>query len=226
VEVVDAIEAVQLAGYRREVAAAYAAARAGGPGEATWAAWRARRDRLIATHPQSPLPPALRGGSHAASGHPAWRTPFHPYDPAWRVAGRVRPAGAGVRGAVPHSSTGATPVEVVGTVAFTLLGADQVLPLLWVDAYGGGLFLPFRDATCGTTTYGGGRYLLDTVKGADLGETASGELVLDFNYAYHPSCAWDGRWSCPLAQPDSALDIAVAAGELLPLGTANGARER
>ena len=64
----------------------------------------------------------------------------------------------------------------------------------------------------GTTTYGGGRYLLDTVKGADLG-TEDGRLVLDFNYAYNPSCAYDPSWACPLAPPGNRLAIAVEAGE-------------
>ncbi|HVM10097.1 MAG TPA: DUF1684 domain-containing protein [Acidimicrobiales bacterium] len=87
--------------------------------------------------------------------------------------------------------------------------------LAGLEGYGGGLFLPFRDATAGDTTYGGGRYLLDTVKGADLGSTGSGDLVLDFNFAYHPSCAHDPRWSCPLAPPGSRLDVRMEAGERL-----------
>ncbi|MFI5048843.1 MAG: DUF1684 domain-containing protein [Gaiellales bacterium] len=78
--------------------------------------------------------------------------------------------------------------------------------------YGGGLFLPFGD---GDATYGGGRYLLDTVKGSDLGE-ADGGIVLDFNFAYNPSCAYDPRWTCPLSPLDSRLAIPVDAGELLP----------
>jgi uncharacterized protein (DUF1684 family) len=76
------------------------------------------------------------------------------------------------------------------------------------------VFLPFRDATSGTTSYGGGRYLWDSVKGADLG-SADEELVLDFNYAYHPSCVYDPRWSCPLAPRDNWLGIPVEAGERL-----------
>ena len=78
------------------------------------------------------------------------------------------------------------------------------------------MFLPFRDGTSGNQTYGGGRYLLDTAKGADLG-TEDGGLVLDFNFAYHPSCVWDDRWSCPLAPPGNRLDIEVLAGEGLSL---------
>ena len=86
------------------------------------------------------------------------------------------------------------------------------LALYWLDGYGGGVFLPFADATRGDATYGGGRYLLDTVKGADLGE-ADGRLVLDFNFAYNPSCSYDPRWVCPLSPPENRLDVAVRAGE-------------
>jgi len=67
-------------------------------------------------------------------------------------------------------------------------------------------------ATSGRETYGGGRYVLDTVKGADLGEE-DGRLVLDFNFAYNPSCSYDPGWVCPLAPPVNRLAVAVEAGE-------------
>ena len=86
--------------------------------------------------------------------------------------------------------------------------------MFWLREYSGGIFVPFRDATNGTETYGGGRYLLDTAKGADLGGDADrGTIVIDFNFAYQPSCAFDPRWSCPLAPPENRLDIAIRAGE-------------
>ena len=91
------------------------------------------------------------------------------------------------------------------------------LHLYWLTTYGGGLFLPFRDATSGRSTYGGGRYLLDTVNGADLGGD-DGRLVVDLNFAYHPSCTYDPRWTCPLAPAGNVVDTAVAAGEQLPPG--------
>ena len=88
------------------------------------------------------------------------------------------------------------------------------LPVFWIDVYGGGIFVPFRDTTCGNETYGGGRYLLDTVKGADLGSTDDGQLVLDLNFSFNPSCHYHHRWSCPLAGPESRLAISVEAGEM------------
>jgi hypothetical protein len=63
-------------------------------------------------------------------------------------------------------------------------------------------------------TYGGGRYLLDTIKGADLGPGRVPEsLVLDFNFAYNPSCAYDPEWACPLAQPGNTTKVEIPVGE-------------
>jgi uncharacterized protein (DUF1684 family) len=92
---------------------------------------------------------------------------------------------------------------------------DRPLALYWFEGYGGGLWLPFSDASCGTETYGGGRYLSDTIKGADLGISGS-EILLDFNFAYNPSCAYDDRWSCPLSPSENRLPFAVNAGERMP----------
>lgn len=90
------------------------------------------------------------------------------------------------------------------------------LAVFWMEGYSGGLFLPFRDDTSGNETYGAGRYLLDSAKGADLGgDAASSELLLDFNLAYNPSCAYEPHWNCPLAPPENTLAQAVRAGERL-----------
>jgi uncharacterized protein (DUF1684 family) len=112
---------------------------------------------------------------------------------------------------VVHSDTG-EPFSLVRIGAVEIPGGT--LDVHWLDVYGGGLFLPFGDTTNGHFTYGGGRYLLDTIKGADLGGDGD-RLWLDFNFAYHPSCAYDPRWSCPLAPPGNRLPVAVEAGERL-----------
>ena len=106
--------------------------------------------------------------------------------------------------------------ERVGTVRLGDLGT---LDVWWAAVYGGGLWLPVRDAS--RETYGGGRYVLDTVKGADLGgstDLTSGgvELVVDLNFAYNPSCAYDERWACPLPPPGNVVAAELAVGELLP----------
>ncbi|MGZ4608307.1 MAG: DUF1684 domain-containing protein, partial [Blastococcus sp.] len=109
---------------------------------------------------------------------------------------------------------GVVPLERIGRVA---LGGIGDVDVWWIGGYGGGIFLPLRDGTAGHGTYGGGRYLLDTIKGADLG-SGDGRLVVDLNFAYHPSCAYDPRWSCPLAPEGNRVSAAVVAGEQLPPG--------
>ena len=99
-----------------------------------------------------------------------------------------------------------------GRSSFELAGEPRALELYWLQGYGGGVFLPFGDATNGLETYGSGRYLLDSVKGADLG-MAGERIVLDFNFAYNPSCSYDPRWACPLTPPENRLPIEITAGE-------------
>ena len=174
-------------------------------GPASHARWRERRDRLFGTHPQSALQPDRRDGFTGLA--------YYDYDRRLAVTGVVELEQAAVR-ELDHSAEGTTRFVPIGTVHFDLLGAPRSLTLFWLDAYSGGLFLPFRDATSGTETYGGGRYLLDGAKSADLGGTGE-ELVLDLNFAYHPSCVHDPRWSCPLAPPENHLDVPVRGGERL-----------
>jgi uncharacterized protein (DUF1684 family) len=103
-------------------------------------------------------------------------------------------------------------MRLAGRVTVDLLGAE--LDVWWLEQYGGGIFLPLRDGTAGTESYGGGRYLLDTAKGADLG--ADGDrLVLDLNFLYHPSCRYNAAWECPLAPPGNTVPVPVRAGERL-----------
>jgi uncharacterized protein (DUF1684 family) len=192
--------------YRRRVSENYRAVREGGPGEQTWLAWRQARQRLFAEHPQS----AIEAEDRAEWGGLA----YFPHDPAWRFEVEVEPV-AGEAMAIGHSGAGQTGFRTFGRARFEAQGSEAVVTLYWLEGYGGGIFLPFRDATSGHETYGGGRYLLDTAKGADLGH--SGErLVLDFNYAYHPSCVYSPRWSCPLAPRENWLSVVVRAGERLP----------
>jgi len=117
---------------------------------------------------------------------------------------------------VPRSGAGlGIPFQRIGWVSFSVGGIACRLSVFWLNEYAGGIFIPFRDATSGSASYGGGRYLWDSAKGADLGSTDDGELVLDFNYAYHPSCVFDPRWSCPLAPRENWLEVAIEGGERL-----------
>ena len=115
------------------------------------------------------------------------------------------------------------PLQRAAKLVFSLGGQAMSLTVFWIDVYGGGLFLPFRDATCPTESYGAGRYLFDTVKGSgfehatppsgDATGYSGGEIIIDFNYAYNPSCAYDARWACPLAPRENWLQQAIRAGE-------------
>ncbi|HET6651741.1 MAG TPA: DUF1684 domain-containing protein, partial [Nocardioides sp.] len=132
------------------------------------------------------------------------------YDPTWRFEVEVQPAEPG-RIEVTSGTDGVVPFERVGLVELPGVGS---LDVWWLASYGGGLFVPVKDASAGRPggTYGGGRYLLDTVKGADLGGRGR-SLVLDLNFAYNPSCAYDPAWACPLAQPGNVVDTEIPVGE-------------
>jgi uncharacterized protein (DUF1684 family) len=195
-------DVLDLLDWKRRVFALYAEVRAAPP-VVGWQRWRDGRDELFRTHPQSPVPSEARasfGGLDCFA-----------YEAGLRVTAEV------VLMESREISIGASGGETVrfdrfAQARFTIDGEPQTLDVYWLEGYGGGLFLPFADATSGSETYGAGRYLLDTVKGADLGGTAGG-LVLDFNFAYNPSCAYDPQWVCPLAPAANRLAVPVRAGE-------------
>ncbi len=209
-------ELIELADWRRRVAEMYATWRreAGADPERATEQLRVARDELFRSHPQSPLPAELRARFGGLS--------YFPYAAAYRMTAVLEPLAPSQGAALPPPI--ALPASVAPEFAFRLMGHLQLsgplagarLPVYWMLGYAGGIFVPFRDSTSGSATYAAGRYLLDTVKGADLGGDAQrNELLLDFNVAYHPSCAYDPKWNCPLAPPDSRLAIAVMAGERL-----------
>lgn len=179
------------------------AASAGSPSSAH-DLWRRERDELFASHPASPL---SEGAKQCFTG-----LAVAPYNPELRCEAPIDDDGAGQQLEVPTGTDGTVYFERLGTVT-TPIGR---LALWRLATYGGGLFLPLRDGLAGKPngTYGGGRYLLDTVKGAHLGEGADDSLVLDFNFLYNPSCAYDERWACPLPGPDNRVAEPVLAGEL------------
>jgi uncharacterized protein (DUF1684 family) len=203
---------IDLYDFRLRVSAMYAerdAALARGVDAATvWEQFWAARHDLFATHLQSALDEEQRRRFRALR--------VFPYDPSARVEAVLTTDVPPERFEVPTSGEEAMSMSLVGHLAFRYAGEDCSLSLYWIDVYGGGLFLPFRDTN--TETYGGGRYLVDTVKGSTFlplgGSPGNGRLLLDFNYAYNPSCAYNHRWVCPLAPPGNRLDISIAAGEM------------
>jgi uncharacterized protein (DUF1684 family) len=187
------IPELELLDWKRRVFALYAQVRVSGARDG-WERWRRVRAELFRDHAQSPAP----GYTGLA---------YFDYDPAFRFLAEVEPAEEQVL-EIAGSAGSLTRFRRFALARFEL-GA---LELYWLEAYGGGIFLPFADETRGTETFGAGRYLLDTVKGADLG-SEDGRLVLDFNFAYNPSCSYDDSWACPLSPPANRLSVEVRAGE-------------
>jgi uncharacterized protein (DUF1684 family) len=172
---------------------------------AAHALWCRARNGLFARHPASPLPPSAREAFRGL--------PVAGYDPDWRFE-------LSVDGAEPMAislsagSDGDVPFERLGHLS---LPGGETLDVWALQSYGGGIFLPVRDGLSGRSggTYGGGRYLLDTIKGADLGVAGDGHgLVVDFNFAYNPSCAYNPEWACPLAPRGNVLNMEIPVGEL------------
>ncbi|WP_270889813.1 DUF1684 domain-containing protein [Pedococcus sp. 5OH_020] len=192
---------LDVADWRREVHALYARVRAETDPATAHDRWVETRSRLFHEHPASPR----RAGQ---------RLRHAPYDRAYRFVVPIERADqerweftSGSDGTVPFAGAGRVRLEGLGT-----------LDVWWLDSYGGGLFLPVRDGSAGAQTYGAGRYLLDTVKGTDLGRDETGRWVVDLNFAYNPSCVYDYRWVCPLAPATNRLAVPTPVGELLPDG--------
>ena len=221
---------LELADWRRRIADLYAAVRilAVTDVDSALELWRATRERLFREHPQSPVPADQRA---------AFRARHFPADKSLRfevvvtaVEGRTDAspaatvgglAGLGQLGSaiamdLPVSAGGTMSFSRIGHVAIPFAEGTRTLGVYWMAGYAGGIFLPFRDGTSGTETYVAGRYLIDSAKSADLGgDPERGTLVLDFNFAFQPSCAFDPKWACPLAPPENRLDIPIRAGERL-----------
>jgi uncharacterized protein (DUF1684 family) len=195
--------------------------RAGADDEVTLSRFRAERDALFARHPQSPLSDEAQRSFNGLQ--------YFPYDATLKLEATLEGDSGGESITFDNGSE-AMLLHPCAGLRFTLAGRARRLTVYWVAAYGGGLFLPFRDTSGPDESYGGGRYLFDTVKGSDFlrldwgnGEPLDamrrpgylgGRVIVDFNYAYNPSCAYDSRWVCPLAPRENWLPLPIRAGEL------------
>ena len=207
----SAMDRAWLADWRRRVAALYAEVRAMAASDPAIALahWRAVRELLFREQPQSPVPAATRA---------TFQAQHFDHDPIFRFEVALEPAPPPEPGAfaleLPNSGSDNPSFSRVGRIAIPFASGTRTLSVFWMAGYAGGLFIPFRDATNGTETYGAGRYLIDSAKSADLGgDPATGTLIVDFNFAFQPSCAFDPRWACPLAPPENRLEIPIRAGE-------------
>jgi uncharacterized protein (DUF1684 family) len=194
---------LEVADWRRRVFALYAEVRATADPAVGHDLWRRGRDRLFAEHPSTPLLPADRAGFTGL--------PITDYDPSWRfelpvieTETRHMDVDTGTDGVVPFDLLGYVDVPEVGH-----------LDVWRLSSYGGGIFMPVKDALSRKPggTYGGGRYLIDSIKGADLSQSNPESLIVDFNFAYNPSCAYDSDWACPLAQAGNTVAVEIPVGE-------------
>src|SRR5438067_2183217 len=157
--------------------------------------FREARDELFAKHSQSALDVEQKQKFQGLR--------YFPYNPAMCAEADIDRDVEPLQLSVAMNAEETMNMTTVGRLYFTLEDVRVALSLYWLNIYGGGLFMPFRDTTSPAESYGGGRYLFDTIKGSDFLATygASGieQIILDFNYAYNPSCAYNDGWVCPLA---------------------------
>ncbi|MGV8041591.1 MAG: DUF1684 domain-containing protein [Thermoanaerobaculaceae bacterium] len=160
--------------------------------------WRAAR--LVAVREQ--LPAARRATFDGLR--------FFPHDKRFRVRTVLETVGPVTRLTLATSDGQARPASRVGTLRFLLPGGEGVLSVFRLDdAPDPHLFLPFRDATAGSETYGAGRYV-------EVHALAGGLVEVDFNRAYNPDCAYGITASCPVTPAENTLLFAVRAGEMAP----------
>jgi len=166
--------------------------------------FRLDKDEFFKTDPRSPLPESERA---AFTG-----LPYYPVDEGLAFEDRVLEPYTGDEPSnfqIPTSDGKLRPAHRAGVLRFELDGEPRQLTAYTFDGGDGqSLFVPFLDGTSGTETYGAGRYL-------DLEPEADGTYALDFNLAYHPSCVYDAKFSCPLTPAENRLPVHIEAGERL-----------
>jgi uncharacterized protein len=195
---------LDLVDYRRRVAELYQTVRDTDGDPETWEWFRNQREWLFQTHSQSALDAAQKANFNGL--------PYYDYNPDYRLTVELETNVEPTETTVDLGDDGKLTYRRVAQAHFNVPTGTGMLNVYWIQGYGGGLFLPFGDFTNANTTYGGGRYLYDTIKGADLG-TSGSVIILDFNYAYNPSCAYNPRWVCPLTPPENKLPFPIPAGE-------------
>jgi uncharacterized protein (DUF1684 family) len=167
-------------------------------------AFRADKDEFFRTSRQSPLPRAERAGFSGL--------PYFPISEGLRFEGLTLEPYTGsepMSFQIPTSDNQLRPAERAGTFRFEVDDVPSTLTgYAFEGSESGSVFVPFLDGTTGTETYGAGRYL-------DLEPEDDGTYVIDFNLAYHPSCVYDARFSCPLTPAENRLSVRIEAGERL-----------
>jgi len=163
--------------------------------DATLREYRRNRDEFLRSSPNSPLDPRDQRGFEGLAY-------FAPNPDLVFEVGITPGDNAAV--AIATSDGAERVYRRAGSVEIEVDGTSVRLTLF--DTGHPGYFLPFRDATSGTTSYGAGRYL-------DVREADNGTVTIDFNLAYSPFCAYSDAYSCALPPHENWLDVAILAGE-------------
>lgn len=129
---------------------------------------------------------------------------FYPIDTGWRVEARFEPHAEGSTIEIANVINQLQPMPNPGVLVFERDGRTHRIQAIGNDD--GSLFLIFADRTSGRETYGAGRFL-------DAAAPRDGLVIVDFNLAYNPPCAFNDYSTCPLPPPENRLDLAVTAGE-------------
>ena len=136
---------------------------------------------------------------------------WFPYNPAWHLEGKFVPFTSPEKMRVPDVTGGTQEFDCPGVIVFSAQGAEHQL-LAAKEAGDANFFVMFRDETSGKSTYPAGRFLY--VPKPD----AAGKVIIDFNRAYTPPCAFTAYATCPLPPQQNWLTLSVKAGELSPPG--------
>lgn len=168
-------------------------------------AFRAEKDEYFRTRRDSPIPASERATFEGL--------PYFAVDEALRFENLKLEPYRGLEPTsfqIPTSDGQLRPAERAGVFRFDVQGVPATLTgYSFEGGDSGSVFVPFLDGTTGKESYGAGRYL-------DLDPENDGTYVLDFNLAYHPSCVYDLRFSCPLTPAENRLSVRIEAGERLP----------
>ncbi len=159
--------------------------------------FRSEKDHVFAHDPRSPLSPAQRRTFDGLA--------YYPENPALVITAKVERSADAKTVRILTTKGREQVYHAYGVVEFSLEGRPARLTLYASDG-SPSLFVPFRDATSRDETYGGGRYLEVDPHGDD-------EVILDFNYAYNPYCAYSSQWECPVPPAENWLSLPIRAGE-------------
>jgi hypothetical protein len=164
--------------------------------------WRKERDTFFKTHQRSPLSPKEKRNFKGLK--------YYPFNPKYVFCGQIERYSFHINNpkyyATFLTNKGINKRYIrYGTFHFKLDGKEYSIEI-YKSILSDNLFIPFKDKTNGKESYDGGRYI-------DAEILQGYKMVLDFNMAYHPSCAYNDNFICVLPPRENTLDVEIRAGE-------------